>query len=143
MMFNATFNNISVISWWSVLLDKTNDLSQVIDKLNHKMWYISPWSRFELTTLVMIGTDCIGSCKYNYHTITAMTSPFSIVFVCVYTSNEQNEGLDKIFRNVFWSRQIEITTSISLFDPIYLSNMFFHIYNMHCKLNYCIQKMYL
>ena len=23
---------------------------------------------FELTTLVVIGTDCIGSCKSNYHT---------------------------------------------------------------------------
>jgi hypothetical protein len=24
--------------------------------------YISPWSRFELTTWVVIGTDCIGNC---------------------------------------------------------------------------------
>jgi hypothetical protein len=28
-----------------------------------------------LTTLVVIGTDCTGSCKPNYHTITAMTPP--------------------------------------------------------------------
>ena len=28
---------------------------------------------FELTTLVVIGTDCIGSCKPNYHTITTTT----------------------------------------------------------------------
>jgi hypothetical protein len=42
-MFNTTFNNISVISWWSVLLveenkvlEKTTDLSQVTDKtLSH------------------------------------------------------------------------------------------------------------
>jgi hypothetical protein len=34
-VFNATFNNISVISWWSVLLvEKTTDLSQVTDKLS-------------------------------------------------------------------------------------------------------------
>jgi hypothetical protein len=32
--------------------------------------YISPWTGFKLTTLVVIGTDCIGSCKSNYHTIT-------------------------------------------------------------------------
>ena len=35
-MFDATFNNISVISWWSVLLvEETTDLLQVTDKLKH------------------------------------------------------------------------------------------------------------
>jgi hypothetical protein len=33
------------------------------------------WAGFELTTLVVIGTDCIGSYKSNYHTITA-TLPY-------------------------------------------------------------------
>ena len=33
-----------------------------------------PWMGFELTTLVLIGTDCIGSYKSNYHTITAKTA---------------------------------------------------------------------
>ena len=37
MVFNATFNNISVILWWSVLLmeetEKPTDLLQVTDKL--------------------------------------------------------------------------------------------------------------
>ena len=34
MVFNATFDNISVILWQSVLLvEKTTDLSQVTDKL--------------------------------------------------------------------------------------------------------------
>jgi len=43
MVFNATFNNISVITWQSVLLvekteypEKTTDLSQVTDKLYNK-----------------------------------------------------------------------------------------------------------
>jgi hypothetical protein len=36
LVFNATFNNISVISWRSVLLvEETTDLSQVTDKLYH------------------------------------------------------------------------------------------------------------
>jgi hypothetical protein len=43
------------------------------EKLYHIMLYTSPWSRFELTSVV-IGTDCISSCKSNYHTITAMTA---------------------------------------------------------------------
>jgi hypothetical protein len=33
------------------------------------------WAGFELTTLVVIGTDCIGSCKSNYHAITTTTVP--------------------------------------------------------------------
>ena len=82
MVFNATFNNISVISCQSVLLmeetgepGENHDLSQVTDKPYHIMFYTSPWSSFELTTSVVVGTDCIYSCKCNYHAITAMTAP--------------------------------------------------------------------
>jgi hypothetical protein len=45
MVLNATFNNISVISWRSLLLveetgvEKTTDLSQVTDKLDHILLY--------------------------------------------------------------------------------------------------------
>jgi hypothetical protein len=35
--------------------------------------YTRPWAGFEFTTLLVIGTDCIGSCKSNYHTITITT----------------------------------------------------------------------
>jgi hypothetical protein len=40
IVFNTTLNNISVISWLSVLLvEKTTDLSQVTDNLYHIMLY--------------------------------------------------------------------------------------------------------
>jgi hypothetical protein len=66
MVFNATFNNISAISWRSVLLvektgaprKKPTVLPIVTDKY-----------------LGMIGTDCIGSWKSNYHTIITTTIP--------------------------------------------------------------------
>ena len=56
MGFNATFNNISAISWRSVLLvEETGvleehhcDLSQVTDK--RCMEYTSPWTGFKVTT---------------------------------------------------------------------------------------------
>jgi hypothetical protein len=53
---------------------KSTDLSQVADKLYHIMLYNSPRARFELTTLVVIGTDCIGSSKSKYNMITTTTA---------------------------------------------------------------------
>ena len=86
MELNSIFNNISVISWRSVLLveetgvprDLTTDLSQVSDKLYRILLYRVnlAWTRFKLTTLVVIGTDCImvGIYKFNYLKITTMTA---------------------------------------------------------------------
>jgi hypothetical protein len=95
MIFSATFNNMSVISWRSVLLvEEIRVLFQ-----NHRLvashWqtlshneFISPWAGFELTALVMIGIGCTGSSIYNchntnYHTITLWLScltPLSTIF---------------------------------------------------------------
>jgi ABC-type sulfate transport system permease subunit len=75
MVLNAIFNNIPVISWQSVLLvEETgvhgeNHRPAVSDKFYHIILYRVhlPWVGFELITLVVIGTDCIGSYKSNYH----------------------------------------------------------------------------
>jgi hypothetical protein len=58
MVFNATFNNISVILWRSVLLveetrvpEESHDLSQVTDKLHHiKLHHVQP----ALTEIVQV-----------------------------------------------------------------------------------------
>jgi len=43
MVFNATFNNISVMSWWSVLLVEETGENHwpVTDKLYHILFHIS------------------------------------------------------------------------------------------------------
>ena len=87
MMFNPTFNNISVISWRSILLvEKTTDLSLTNFITISRLEYTSPWVGLNLTTLVVIGTDFIGSCKSNYHTITTIMSPkiFKLIPILVY-----------------------------------------------------------
>jgi hypothetical protein len=76
MVFNATFNNISVISWRSVLLMEETGVpgenhlpvASRQQTLSHNVVHL------ELTS-VMIGTGCIGSCKSNYHMIMTMTAP--------------------------------------------------------------------
>jgi hypothetical protein len=87
-------------------LGKTTDLSQVTDKLYHIMFYTSPWSSFELTTSVVIGTDCIGSCKSNYHTIMTTTAPFlnmkthrtwTLFIVSMYNESSQWRATDRWF----------------------------------------------
>ena len=75
MVFNTTFNNISVISWRSVLLvEETGENDRPVaihwQTLSHNIVHIA---LIELITSVVIGTDWISSFKSNYHTITATT----------------------------------------------------------------------
>ena len=71
MVVNATFNNILVISWQSVLLvedlEKTTDLPHITNKLYHINVVLS-------TPCHERGSiGCIGSCKSNYCMFTTTT----------------------------------------------------------------------
>ena len=83
MMFNATFNNISAISWWSVLLREETG----VPGENHRP-VASHWQTWSHN--VVSSTPCLSgirthnfssdrhwvivSCKSNYQTITTTTA---------------------------------------------------------------------
>ena len=80
MVFNATINNISVLLWQSVILvvetgvpaENERPFTNHWQTLSHNVVSSTPcqpWTRFEITTLVVIGTVYTGSCKSIYHTI--------------------------------------------------------------------------
>ena len=82
MVLNATLNNISFISCRSVLqVKETRVLSNQYPV------------GFELTTLVVIGTDCIGSCKSNYNMIMTMTAPHCLesIVLCKMVGRRQKK----------------------------------------------------
>ena len=80
-LFNANFNNISVISLQSVLLvEKTWENHRPVashwQTVPHNVVSsISRHERVRTHNLVVICTDCSGSWKFNYHTITTTTTP--------------------------------------------------------------------
>ena len=88
MVFNANLNNISVswwrtvfvvggrFNWWRKLEKPTESRPQT---LSHNVVQ-SPWSRFELTTLVVVSTECMGSYESNYHSIIATIWPLLTLY---------------------------------------------------------------
>jgi hypothetical protein len=87
MVFNNTFNNISVISWRSVLLvEETREPRENhrpgadhLQTLSHNVVHLTLVEiRTHNISDDVMGTDCIGSFKSNYHTITATTDPLGI-----------------------------------------------------------------
>ena len=82
MVFNATFNTISAISWQSVVFLEETGIPEKTHRPAANHWQalshnVVSRSRvvFELKTLVVIDTECTGNHKSNYHTITITAVP--------------------------------------------------------------------
>jgi hypothetical protein len=80
VLFNTTFNNISVILWRSVLLMKETRVPLTCDG-------------FELANLVVIVTESMGSYKSSYHTITTTTSISLEIRVSLARYNDVNSKM--------------------------------------------------
>ena len=75
MVFNTTFNNISVISWQSVVLMEETRVPGENYKpavshwqtLSHKVVPSTPCHEWDFNSQlpIVIGTDCTSSCKSN------------------------------------------------------------------------------
>ena len=69
MVFNSTFNNISVILWLSVILVEEIEVSGEnpwpVGNYIKLYWVHITMSGFELISLMVIGTDCIGRVVYH------------------------------------------------------------------------------
>ena len=80
MVFNATFNNISVIFWRSVLLVEETGVPGENHRPVTSHWQTLSYNVVSSTPLLrgiqihnIIATDCTGNCKSIYHTITTTT----------------------------------------------------------------------
>jgi hypothetical protein len=105
-------------NWLFILLDRQS--------LSHNVlyWVYLAWAGFELTTLVVIGTDCIGICKSNYRTMTTAPSHLASTLYLIYF----NEDLFIIDQSCRWKHiQWNDITNIKAISQWY----------------YCIQRMFL
>ena len=84
---------------------------EIVDKLYHIMLYRIrlAWAGFELTTLVVIGSDCTGSCKSNYHMITTTTvRPIVKLYILFQTVRENmlKRSAMQSFKNRTFNKQL-------------------------------------
>jgi hypothetical protein len=81
-LINPTFNNISVISWRSVLLVVETEHPEKTTDLPHKVvssTYTSSWAGFKLTTLVVIGTIIVNPTTIYDHDHEWHDGPYSVL----------------------------------------------------------------
>ena len=86
MVFNATFNNISVllVEETGVSGENHRPAANHWQTVSHKLCLVHlAWVGFQLATLVVIGTDCKGSSVVNLTTIWSRPQrPLTTYYYC-------------------------------------------------------------
>jgi hypothetical protein len=96
MVFNTTFNNISDKWWRSVLLVEEAGVTGENHQPHASHWQtlshnvVSSIPRPRGVRTVVKGTNCIGSYKFNYHTITTKTAPRILQEQCLTKNCKEN-----------------------------------------------------
>ena len=134
ILFNTTFNNISVISWQRVLVVEETGVPEVNhwhvaihwQALSHNVVSSTPsWAEFELTAYVVICTDYIGSCKSNNHTF--MTTTASLNKLKTQNVKETNDDLQSTTQKTkeygYRNCEIDCDKNTSTEDFILLSKL--------------------
>ena len=131
VVLNATFNNISVISWRSVLLvDETGENRRpVADKLYHIMFYRVhlTWVGFDLTTLVVIYTNILCLLRFLLLFLSLRHPDCCTVTYCYSTF---------LFHYYYYS-----FSSSTHFFPLYFSEMPWSNYMKPCRNIICHVKL--
>ena len=121
MVLNTTFNNMSAISWQSVLSVGETGISNEFHRpvasqwltLSHNVYRVHlALDGFEVTVVVVI--ECIDSCKSIYHTIMPTAAPAMHVYIYfhIYTWFHP-----RVFRRIRVAQSLVFYVMLCVFGP--------------------------
>ena len=98
------------------------------------------WAGFEFTTLVVIGTNRIGSCKSNYHTITTTMAPQLPYWVSFHINRVYVPVINSVYVPVFRPGIFSILL-LEFFSPSIISflRFLFRSFKSRYSCGHCIQ----